>query len=179
MIIGLTGTIASGKSTVAKFFKKRGYEHFTYSDILRIEADKRNISPSRENLQALGNKVKEESHNLGILSRMIIENAKKPDIIADGIRTVDEISELRKNKCVIIGVDASQKTRYNRLKNRKRKGDPTDFNEFKKIDDHENKGLTPGQEINKCLNKSDFIIKNDGSYEDLIAKIEEIHLSLK
>jgi len=32
MIIGLTGTIAAGKTTVAEIFKEKGVEHPTYTD---------------------------------------------------------------------------------------------------------------------------------------------------
>ncbi|MCG2717264.1 MAG: dephospho-CoA kinase [Nanoarchaeota archaeon] len=175
MIIGLTGTIAAGKSTVADILKEKGFEHHTYSDILRLEAKKRNIEPTRENLQELGNKFKRESRNMGILSRLIIENSKSDKIIADGIRTVDEIKELKKHpNSYVIGIDAPQRLRYERLVSRKRVGDPISFEEFKKIDEHENKGLTPGQEINKCMKNSDFIVINDKEHESLRKRIEDI-----
>lgn len=175
MIIGLTGTIASGKSSVADILKEEGFEHHTYSDILRQEAKKRNIESTRENLQKLGNKFKEESNNMGILSRLIIENSKSKNIIADGIRTVDEINELRKHPdSYVIGIDALQKLRYNRLKSRKRAGDPITFDQFKKIDNHENKGITAGQEINNCLKQSDFLITNNSSLEELKKEIKNI-----
>ena len=90
MIIGITGTIASGKTTVAEILKEKGFVHHTYSDILRIEAKKRSIPQTRENLQKLGNRIKAESKDLGILSRLIIENSSSKNIIADGIRTIDK-----------------------------------------------------------------------------------------
>jgi dephospho-CoA kinase len=174
MIIGLTGTIAAGKSTVAEILKEKGFEHHTYSDILRKEAKRRGIEPTRENLQKLGNQFKEESKNLGILSRLIIENTQSKNIIADGIRTADEIKELKKYGACVIGIDASQELRYKRLISRKRVGDPLTFDEFKKIDDHENKGFTPGQDIGSCLRNSDYIITNDKSPAELRSKVEEI-----
>lgn len=180
MIIGLTGTIASGKSTVADILKEKGFEHHTYSDILRIEAKKRNIEPTRENLQKLGNQFKDESKNLGILSKLIIENAKSDKIIADGIRTLDEINELKKYPdAYIIGVDAPLKIRYQRLKERRRSGDPLTFEKFRKVDDHENKGLTPGQDINNCIKKSDFVVINNCSLKDLKNKIDSILKKIK
>jgi dephospho-CoA kinase len=175
MIIGLTGTIASGKTTLADILKEKGFEHHTYSDLLREEAEKESIEPTRKNLQELGNKFKKDNNNLGILSKMIIDNAKTDNILADGIRTIDEIKELKKYpKAYVIGVDAPQKIRYKRLSDRKRPGDPLTFEKFKEIDDHENKGLTPGQDINNCIKKADFVVINDHSIKDLKSKIEAI-----
>jgi dephospho-CoA kinase len=175
MIIGLTGTIASGKSTIAEILKKKSFEHHTYSDILRKEAKKLGIEETRENLQRLGNKIKEESKNLGILSRLIIENATTENIIADGIRTVDEITELKKHpNTYVIGIDAPQKIRYERLSSRKRSGDPLTFEEFKKIDEYENKGLSPGQNIGDCLKHVDFFINNDTTVNQLRNNVEKI-----
>lgn len=175
MIIGLTGTIASGKTSIAEILKNRGFEHFTYSDILRKEAKKRKIQPTRENLQKLGNEIKEESKNKGILSKLIVENSHSGNIVADGIRTVDEVIELKKyDKAFIIAVDAPQKLRYKRLKLRQRDGDPITFYQFKKLDDHENMGLTPGQDIYSCFKKADFVIINDRCLKELKERVNNI-----
>ena len=143
-------------------------------DILRKEAEKKGIQPTRENLQKLGNEVKESMGN-GILSRLLVEQAEEKDIIADGIRTLDEMKELRKyNDVIVIGIDAPQELRYKRLEKRKRKGDPISFEEFKKIDDHENSGKTKGQEINNCLREADYRIINDSNISKLKKSVLEL-----
>jgi dephospho-CoA kinase len=175
MIIGLTGTIASGKSTVAEILKNKGFEHHTYSDILRLEAKKRGIYATRQNLQELGNQFKKESDNLGILSKLLIKNSTSKNIIADGIRTVDEIKELKKHKeAYVIAVDAPQEIRFERLEKRNREGDPKTFTDFKKLDDHENIGITQGQEIARCIENADFKIVNDSTEKELHKEIESI-----
>ena len=75
MIIGLTGTIGSGKGEVVKYLKGKGFEHYVYSDILKEIAKQRNIEPTRANLQKLGSDIKKESKNLGVLSKKLL---KKP-----------------------------------------------------------------------------------------------------
>lgn len=175
MIIGLTGTIGSGKSEVVKYLKSKGFEHYVYSDILREIAKQRNIEPTRANLQKLGTQIKKESKNLGILSKKLIERAKTDKSVFDGIRNIDEIAELKKMKgSYVIGITAPQKLRFKRLKKRAREGDPKTFNEFKKLDNLENRGKTKGQEINKCLQEVDFKIINNGSQKELHEKIENI-----
>ena len=54
MIIALTGTIASGKGEVADYLKKKSFQYFMYSDVLRDVAKARGIEPTRENLHKLG-----------------------------------------------------------------------------------------------------------------------------
>lgn len=175
MIIGITGTMGSGKGEIAKYLKNKGFEYFCFSDILKEEAKKRNISPTRENLQKLGNEIKKEAKTLGILAKKIIEKAKTNKVIADGIRNPDEVMEFRKRKdFYLIGITASQRLRYQRLKKRARPGDPTNFKEFKRIDNKENRGVTKGQEINKCLKITDFLIENKGLLEELREKVDKI-----
>ena len=148
MIVGLTGPIAAGKTTAARFL--HGFLYYTYSDILRAEAKKRGIPETRENLQKLGTDLKKG--NPGILSELILSQSKGKDVVADGIRTTDEIDALRKaGNAVIIGITADQEIRYKRLLLRQRKGDPSSFQEFLRIDNAENSGAREGQNIAACL----------------------------
>lgn len=180
MIIGLTGTMGSGKGEVVKYLKNKGFEHHVYSDILREIAKSKNIEPTRENLQRLGNKIKKDTKNLGILSKKLLQKIKTNKVVVDGIRNPDEIRELRKGKEVyIIGVTAPQKLRFKRLQKRERHGDPKTFNEFKELDNLENRGKTKGQEINKCLKMVDYSIINDSSLDNLKKKIDEVLSSIK
>ncbi len=175
MIIGLTGAMACGKGEVARYLKKKGFGHYVYSDILEVIAKQRRIEPTRENLQKLGADIKKENKSLGILSKKILEKIKTDKAVVDGIRTANEIRELRKKKEVyIIGVNASQKIRYERIRKRNREGDPETFSEFKRLDNLENRGKTKGQEINKCLKMADFLINNNGSLEKLHKEIGKI-----
>lgn len=175
MILGLTGTMSAGKGEVVKYLKSKGFEHYIYSDVLKEIAKQRNIEPTRKNLQQLGNNIKKESRNLGILSKNILKKIKTDRAVVDGIRNADEIRELRKKREVyIIGVIAPQRLRFQRLRKRNREGDPKTFEEFKKLDNLENRGKTKGQEINKCLKMADFIIDNNGSLEKLQKETEKI-----
>ncbi len=175
MIIGLTGTMGSGKGEVVKYLKNKGFEHYVYSDILKEVAKQKNIEPTRKNLQKLGNDIKKESKNLGILSKNILKKVKTDKAVADGIRNADEIRELRKKREVyIIGITSPQRLRFERLRKRNREGDPKTFEEFKKLDNIENRGKTKGQETNKCLKMADFTINNNGSLERLQKEIEKV-----
>lgn len=175
MIIGLTGTMASGKGEVVNYLKSKGFEHYMYSDILRDIAKQRNIEPTRANLQKLGADIKKESRNFGILSQNILKKIKTDKAVVDGIRNVDEIKELKKRKnTFVIGVAAPQRLRFGRIRKRNREGDPKTFSEFKRLDNLENRGKTKGQEINNCFKITDFIINNDSSLENLKKQVDDV-----
>ena len=175
MIIGLVGTMGSGKTEVADYLKSRGFEHYTYSDIIIEIAKKRNIALTRENLQKLGTEIKQKEHNKGILSKKIVERIKTGKAVVDGIRNHDEIKELRKNSStVIIAINAPQRLRYSRLKKRARPGDPLSFKEFKRLDNLENRGKTEGQQISICLKMADYAITNNSSLENLKKEVDKI-----
>ena len=175
MIIGLTGTMASGKGEVVNYLKSKGFESYMYSDIIRDIANQRNIEPTRANLQKLGEDIKKESKNFGILSKDILKKVQTDKAVVDGIRNVDEIKELKKRKnAYVVGVTAPQRLRFNRIRKRNREGDPKTFAEFKRLDNLENRGKTKGQEINNCFKITDFVINNNGSLENLKKKVDDV-----
>ena len=179
MIIGLTGTMASGKGEIVKYLKAKGFEHYVYSDILREIAKQRGVEPTRENLQKLGTDIKRETKSPGILSKKLLEKIKTNKAIVDGIRNADEIRELRKQReTYIIGVNAPKRVRYERIRKRNREGDPKTFSEFEKLDNLENRGKTKGQEINKCLKMADFIINNNNTLEKLKKEVDKVLSSI-
>ena len=47
-VIGLTGPIASGKDIASKFLINKGYIYYSLSQVVREEADSRNIKKDRE-----------------------------------------------------------------------------------------------------------------------------------
>ncbi len=167
--------MCAGKSQIAECLKNKGFECYVCSDILKEIAQQRNIDSTRANLQKLGNDIKKENKNLGILSEIILTKIKTDNAVIDGIRNTGEIKELKKRENIyILGVNAPPRLRYKRLRKRNRKGEPKVFFEFKRLDNRENRGKTKAQEINKCLKIADFVVINNGSLEELTKKIDKL-----
>lgn len=180
MIIGLTGTMGSGKSEIAKYLKKKGYEYHVFSDVIREEAKKRNLEPTRKNLQKMGNLLRKEHKHYGVLAKKLLKKIKTDKAVVDGVRNSDEIQELRKShKFILIARNAPQKIRFDRLKKRGRAGDPKTFEDFKNLDDLENLSEGTGQEIYKCIKMADYEINHTGSIKGLHKKIDEILKEIK
>lgn len=181
MIIGLTGSLAAGKGIVSDFLKKKGYAYFSLSNELREIAKEKNIKLTRENLQNLGNQLREKK-GAEVLAKLVydkITNQKYNDaIIIDGIRNPAEVRELRKlNNYFLISVDAPQEIRFKRMVERNRESDPKTLESFLKLDARD-KGIgekETGQGVGKCMAMADYLLINDGTVEQFNEKIDKLY----
>ena len=182
MLIGLTGRIASGKGEVVEFLKKKGFEYYTISQIVRDEAAKINMPILRESLQDLGNLIRKYEGSGGWIKRLIKRLDLKKNNVVDGIRNPGEIKELRKIKnFMLVSVDASQKNRFERVLKRNKLSDPKEWNEFVKLDERDFGKNEPeeGQQVRKCMAMADINLVNDGSLLGFHKYIEEIFKKIK
>ncbi len=181
MIIGLTGTIASGKGVVSDFFKSKGFLHFSLSDELREKAKELNIEITRLNLQRLGNKLRNEQGK-GVLAEFIVNKILKhgyKDVVVDSIRNPGEVEVLKKNlkDFFLISIDAPLEIRFERICHRKREDDPLVWEDFVELDARE-KGIGQNdttQAVAKCMEMADFSLFNKGDLSQLQKQIEEIY----
>ena len=178
-VIGLTGTIGSGKNVVKNILIKRlNACYITLSDVIKREAKSRALN--RKNLQNIGNELRKE-HGTHILVELALKNLpkNKETVIIDGIRNLGEVDYLKKKfseNFKLIAVDAERRIRFERLLKRKKEGDPKSWEEFLALDERDQGKNEPsyGQQTKKCIRLADFIIMNDGSLEELKSKIERI-----
>lgn len=181
MIIGLTGKNASGKGETAAYLKKKGFEYFSLSDILREEATKRGIEHTRDNLISLGNRLRKE-FGADYLAKKInkkMQSSHVEDFAVDSIRSPFEIEELRKNKdFVLVAIDAPIELRFERLVKRGRLGDAATLEEFKMQEEKENLNNPSGQQLDRCISMADKKIANDGQLEHLHKKINDLIKSI-
>lgn len=175
MIIGLTGTMASGKDVVAEILKKKGFIYLSLSDEVREEAKSRSIELTRENLQTLGNEMRKNEGN-GILAQRVLRKVTDPQkhYIINGIRNTAEVSELKNwPSFYLIAVDAPQQMRFQRMVQRNRASDPKNFYDFMKLDAID-QGLNQddsGQQVSACIKLSEYHIFNEFSVERLTDKV--------
>lgn len=182
MIVGLTGTKAGGKGSVADILKAHGYEYSSTSDRVREEAVARGIADyTIRQLQDIGNELREK-FGVAVLAKRSLEKLSGKNAIIDGIRNPGEIEELRKTgNFILIGVDAPLQDRFKRLIERARESDPKDWNSFLEMDKRD-KGLNEaesGQQVAKCLMMADFKIMNNGSIGELNEKVEQVLEKIK
>ena len=174
MIIGLTGANASGKGEAAGYLKSKGFEYYSLSDILREEAGLRGVEPSRENLIALGNELREKN-GPAVLANLTAKKIKdNNNYVIDSIRNPFEIEALRKlNKFTLIGIDAPVELRFKRAVKRNRLGDSKTLKDFIEKEKRENVVSATNQQLENCFKEADIKIMNDSGMENLSKKIDE------
>lgn len=176
MIIGLTGSLAAGKGVVSDYLKSMGFVYLSLSDELREIAKVKKIEITRENLQNLGNQLREESGS-GVLAKKVRDKIKTQmynKVIIDGIRNPAEILVLKNLKnFFLITIDAPSEIRFKRMVERNRESDPKTWEEFLKVD-AKDKGVneaTTGQGVGLCMEQADMMIMNTGNIEDMKQKV--------
>lgn len=174
--IGLTGYMGSGKGELTKLLQKRGFSYVSLSDAVREEATRRGLPHTRENLQTVGNLLR-DANGAGVLGKKIretVEREKERRWVIDGIRNPGEWEELKiLPDFQMVGVTASPETIVNRIQKRNREGSPLSHEEIlSKLNRERGIGEPPeGQQVQKCLDSADFLIVNEGSLDDLEAKL--------
>lgn len=178
LIIGLTGTFASGKGEVAKILSQIGFSHLSFSDILREILRQQSKEINRVSLQQLGNQLRAQEGE-GVLAQKLAEKigAKKlTKVVAETVRHPLEAEALKKvGNFYLIAVEAPLELRYERSQKRLRPEDQVSFEQFKKQQEFEmndqNKG---GMQIANCIKQADFIITNEGTLKELETKVQEV-----
>lgn len=185
-VIGLTGTIGSGKEVAKEFLMKRfNCYYVTLSNIILTKFEKESGILTRKTLQDMGNELRKKygSHILAMLAVEYLPKDKEV-IIIDGIRNPGEIEYLRKKfgkDFKLIAIDASPEIRFERILKRNQKGDPKTWEEFVALDERDKGKNEPeyGQQVKKCMEQADFTIINDGSLEEFEREINNIMSAIK
>ncbi len=180
MIIGITGTIGSGKGTVVEYLKERGFAHYSVSKLLGELVEKEGNPKTRDFLSPMATRLQKEYPG-GAVEKIYREKflVEKPaDAIIESIHRQTEADFLRSVAGKIIGVDANLETRYRRtlLRNESEK-DHVSFEEFKKhaqIEDDGGGDTLRDNNIRAVLNGADAVITNNGTLEELHAQIDEV-----
>ena len=168
--------MGSGKGEIAKMLQKRGFSYVSLSDMVREEATKRDLEHTRENLQQIGNELREEG-GVGILGIKVRETIaqKEGNWVIDGVRNPGEWKELTKLPGFqMVGISADPKIIVQRILERRREGSGmSEESILERLHREQGIGEPPdGQQVKKCLDHADHFILNEGTLGELEAKFE-------
>jgi len=170
--------MGSGKGEIAKTLMERGFHYISLSDMVREEATQRGLEHTRENLQNVGNDLRNKG-GAGALGKRVCEAIAQQattNWVIDGIRNPGEVAQLRALPPFrMVGVSADRELIIRRVMERQREGamQLSRENIIEKLEREMGKGEPPeGQQVKKCLENVDYFILNEGTLDDLSRKFE-------
>ncbi len=177
--MGLTGRNASGKSTLVSWFSERGLRSVSCSDSIRDWLTEQGIETTRENLIQGGRDLRRNG-GPGVLAEMLLEMLDGQDAVVDSIRTPAEVEALRgRGDFVLIEVRADEESRWQRMTERGRAGDPTEKEAFLAQEEAEAESEDEaGQALDATARMAEITVVNDGTISDLEDRLEKIWSSL-
>jgi len=182
LVIGLTGTLNSGKGTLAGIIKLQEFEHVILSNVLldkfKEDTARRNAASMREYLQDIGDELRRK-YGSEALAKFALEQSTSGRVLIDGIRNPGEIDYLKTNtNFYLIAVDAPLDIRYARSQGRKSEKDSVSFEEFKRNDERDRGINQPGegQQVQACIDRADYLIINDDTAvkEKVLSTLKQI-----
>ena len=177
MIIGLTGKNASGKGEVAAYLKSRGFTFYSLSDVLREELRRRRKAVTRNNLIFLGNKLRDE-YGPSVLADKILKRIEDDHhYVIDSFRNPEEVKAFRRmtRDFRLVSVEASPRTRFDRMHLRNREQDATTYKEFVQQEKRELTSSEPTkQNLRATAALADVRVPNDGTIDQLHDRLSRL-----
>ena len=164
-IVGISGQIGSGKTTVATYLHNNGYAYARYSQVLETILKKKGIEPSRSTLQEVGRIINEEKGPKG--QRWLGKNVcdlllgKKCGVV-DGLRFLEDhalMVETYGPAFFHLHLTSPSKNRENRISVRSK------ISEDISIQDAEKNPVESG--IERLRDVATESISNNGTLDDL------------
>lgn len=176
--IGITGTLGAGKGTIVDYLvKEKGFVHFSVRDFITQEIERRGMPVNRDSMTIVGNDLRKQ-HSPSYITDELYKQAQETgkNCIIESVRTPLEVSELRKHSnFYLFAIDADAKVRYERIVVRGSSTDNVSFETFIANEQREMTSDDPNkQNLKACIEQADYLFSNDGNFEDLHQKIEEV-----
>jgi dephospho-CoA kinase len=174
MIIGVCGTFAAGKDMVADYLASaRGFNHVSSGDVLRKYIVDHHLGEiDRDSMREIANKTRAEK-GADFFVHEALASASRP-LVVSGIRTTGELEALKNAGGIMIGVDAPISRRYNWAKERGRIGDQITQQKFREQEVAEESDRPTDCQITAVMSLVDFNIANDGTLDELYAKVDDV-----
>jgi dephospho-CoA kinase len=178
-VLGVAGMPGSGKSLVVKVARENGYDAVVMGDVVRQEAERNGLEPNPENIGKIMLELREKEGKNVIAKRCVIriEASRRPRVVVDGIRSLEEVEEFKKRfpGFALVAICASPETRFQRLYRRRRSDDADGWVVFHQRDARE---LSVG--LGSAIAMAEYTVVNEeplavvkGKVKQVLRRVEE------
>lgn len=182
MIIGLSGTFASGKDTLAHHLvQKHNFLHVSTGDMVRAVAESQYGNIERPTLVKTANELRDK-RGPGVLAELAMERYHElkdeySGVVISGVRSLGEANIIQTKGGIILFVDSPIETRYKRIKSRHRDNEELlSFEDFVRSEElesnstHDNPAV---QDIPGVKALADIIVFNEHEVDAYLADAEQ------
>ena len=175
MIIGIAGTLASGKGAVVEYLKTKGFAQYSSSGSLKEILTERGHPHTREYMSSLAEELL-DTYKGGVLE-LNLQRAKKDrakDFVLEAIHRMSEADFVRSVGGKIWGVDADLRIRYDRtLARGDGEKDAVTLEQFVESSAREDEGKRQvTSNIKSVIASADVVFMNNGTLEELYAQVD-------
>ncbi|MBI4173328.1 MAG: AAA family ATPase [Candidatus Aenigmarchaeota archaeon] len=174
-IIGLVGLVGSGKDTAAAYLKEQyGYRMVSMGDIVRDLATQLGRSHNRDDLQRTQKEYRDkygDEYFGGMVVKKITASGWDK-VVINGLRIPADVAVPKRGfgkDMTVIYIDVPAAVRFERMKSRKRIGDPETLEEFERQENNELKLFN----FDGVLAYVDYKLSNSGTLPELQTRIDE------
>jgi len=174
-VIGLTGSMASGKGTAALYLQKKyGASTYRFSDMLADLLDRLYLEHTRDNFIKLSEMIRGTFGEDIMAKTMARDVTKDPNriIVVEGVRRLADIEYLKRLEGFALAeIFADIKTRYERMTKRSEKTDDQTktFAEFEA--DHQR---STELSIIEVARQATERVDNNGSLDELYRQLDDL-----
>lgn len=177
--IGITGTNGAGKGVVVDYLRDTyGFKHYSVRAYLIGEIEKRGLPVNRDTMNSVSTDIRMHTHPAFIIEELvrIAESDKSNHAIFESIRLPLEVDCLRKHDpCYLLAVDADQRTRYERITERKSSTDDLTFERFVFEEEREMSSTDPNKHsIHDVMMLADYTLYNNTTLEELYKQVDTL-----
>lgn len=166
-VIGISGRIAAGKTTLAQYLETQGFFYTRYSMILAEMLKQESKDVTRPALQEFGNEIYQKLGQRGLCRKLLEMLPEKKDIVIDGLRFADDHAfwvETFGPAFYHVYIEASAEHRKYRFQNRESSGVP-----FKKAQAH-----PVEQQVSTLQKLAHELITNENTIQHLYTEMDRL-----
>jgi len=179
IVIGISGKIGTGKTTVANYLYERyGFLFLTFKTLVEAECKKRGLPLSRENQQAIGSKIFDDMGPGGMADALLFMAESADRVVIEAFRHLAVVKAFKHklgDRYSHIYLNANDEVRFERIKQRESEKDKgiNSLDELRKVENNEiEKGILDIEEYSDIVvDTSDELLKVQSYIDGYLSKL--------